>query len=247
MAINAPQAVRELISYTIVTDKQSLVKLLERNGVSLPSDPSDKEVTVATLMASAKSPNFKKELAKLLTKKVPEAGEAFSSFVGSNADFGFTGVDDLGFTGVDNFSNVSGGMVQPFAVAPKKDLSVGTLSLNYKPPTLTTQGLTAGVQPKEGKTAVGNILAGIGKFFKDNVLTQENINTGLQLGLTTINNKVQAKQNAVETEAFLLQQQQDQMRNQLGSRAGVSTNTIIISVVGIAIIGAVIYVMTKKK
>lgn len=246
MAINAPQAVRELISYTIVTDKQSLVKLLERNGVSLPSDPSDKEVTIATLMASAKSPNFKKELAKLLTKKVPEAGDAFSSFVGSNADFGFTGVDDLGFTGVDDYANVSGGMIQPIGgISAKKDLSIGTL--NYKPPTLTTQGLTAGVQTKEGKTAVGNILAGIGKFFKENVLTQDNINTGLQLGLTTINNKVQSKQNAVQTEALILQQQQDQMRNQLGSRAGMSTNTIIIAVVGVAIIGAAIYVLTKKK
>jgi LPXTG-motif cell wall-anchored protein len=246
MALNAPQAVRELISYTIVTDKQSLVKLLERNGVSLPSDPSDKEVTIATLMASAKSPNFKKELAKLLTKKVPEAGEAFSNLVGSSADFGFTGVDDLGFTGVDDYANVSGGMIQPIGgLAPKKDLSVGTL--NIKPQPLTAQQLTSGVQTQKGRTAVGGILASIGKFFKDNVLTQENINTGLQLGLTTINNKVQSKQNAVQGEALILQQQQDQMRNDLGKRAGVSTNTIIIAVVGVAIIGAAIYVLTKKK
>jgi LPXTG-motif cell wall-anchored protein len=246
MAINAPQAVRELISYTIVTDKQSLVKLLERNGVSLPSDPSDKEVTIATLMASSKSPNFKKELAKLLTKKVPEAGESFSSFVGSSADFGFTGVDDLGFTGVDDYANVSGGMIQPIGGLPtSKDLSIGTL--NIKPPTLTTQQVTAGVQTQKSKTAVGGILASIGQFFKQNVLTQDNINTGLQLGLTTLNNKIQSKQNAVQTEAFILQQQQDQMRNDLGKKAGVSTNTIIIAVVGVAIIGAAIYVLTKKK
>ena len=82
MAVNAQEAVRNMISYTIVTDKDSLVRLLERNGVQMPNNPSDKEVTASVLLASAKSPNFKKELSSLLTSKVPQAGSDFASFVG---------------------------------------------------------------------------------------------------------------------------------------------------------------------
>ena len=56
MAVNAQEAVRNMISYTVVTDKGSLVRLLERNGVQMPSNPSDKEVTASVLLASSKSP-----------------------------------------------------------------------------------------------------------------------------------------------------------------------------------------------
>lgn len=232
MPINAPQAVRELIAYTMVTDKQALIKLLERNGVTLPSDASDYDVNVAVLMASAKSPNFKNELASLLTSKVGEASEVFSNFVGSDADFGFTGVDDLGFTGSDDFFAATG-VTSPFA------------SMQLGSAVKTAQSQQVG-QPKK-KSAVGNVLAGIGKFFKENVLTSENINTGLQLGLTTINNKVQQKQNAVQTEALILQQQEDLMRQQVAQKQGIGGNTILIAVVGVAILGTIIYVMTKKK
>jgi hypothetical protein len=100
--------------------------------------------------------------------------------------------------------------------------------------------------PKK-KSGVGNVIAGIGRFFKENVLTSENINTGLQLGLTTINNKVQQKQNAVQTEALILQQQQDVMRQQVAQKQGISGTTIVIGLVGVAILGTIIYVMTKKK
>lgn len=230
MPINAPQAVRELISYTMVTDKQALVKLLERNGVSISPNASDYDVNVAVLMASAKSPNFKNELASLLTSKVGEASEVFTNFAGSDADFGFTGVDDLGFTGEEKFFSQTG-VVSPFA----------SMQLGSAVKTAQAQ------QQKKDKTAVGNVLAGIGRFFKENVLTSENINTGLQLGLTTINNKVQQKQNAVQTEALMLQQQQDVMRQQVARQQGVGGNTILIAVVGVAILGTIIYVMTKKK
>jgi hypothetical protein len=232
MAINAPQAVRELLSYTVITDKESLIKLLERNGVSLPSDASDYDVNVAVLLASSKSPNFKNELAKLLTSKVGEAGDVFLNLVGSDADFGFTGVDDLGFTGSDNFF-AANGFASPFA----------SMQLGSAVKTAQAQQVA---DPKK-KSGVGNVIAGIGRFFKENVLTSENINTGLQLGLTTINNKVQQKQNAVQTEALILQQQQDVMRQQVAQKQGISGTTIVIGLVGVAILGTIMYVMTKKK
>jgi hypothetical protein len=115
-----------------------------------------------------------------------------------------------------------------------------------KSPT-TSVNTASGVNTTKPKTKAGSTIASIGKFFKENVLTSDNINTGLQLGMTTLNNKIQSKQNAVQTEALILQQQQDQIRNQVGARGGISTNTIIIGVVGLALVGTIIYVLTKKK
>jgi hypothetical protein len=234
MPINATQAVRELISYTVVTDKQSLVKLLERNGINLPSNPSDSDVTIAVLLATSKSPNFKNELSKLLTSKVSEASSEFSNLAGDDKDFGFTGVDDLGFVADEKFFNQTGLNLTP------------TFTQNLASATKSAQTQTTTAKPKT-KTRVGSAIASIGTFFKDNILTAENINTGLQLGMTTLNNKIQSKQNAVQTEALILQQQQDQIRNQVGAKSGISTNTIIIGVVGLALVGAIIYVLTKKK
>lgn len=232
MPINATQAVRELISYTIVTDKQSLVKLLQRNGINLPSDPSDKDVTIAVLLASSKSPNFKNELSKLLTSKVAEASGEFSNLTGNDQDFGFTGVDDLGYVGDETFFNQTGLTFTP------------TFTQNLASATKAQQTASTTKKPK---TKVGSAIASIGTFFKENVLTSDNINTGLQLGLTTLNNKVQSKQNAVQNEALILQSQQDAIRNQVGAKSGISTNTIIIGVVGLALVGTIIYVLTKKK
>jgi hypothetical protein len=232
MPINATQAVRELISYTVVTDKQSLVKLLERNGIKLPSNPSDNDVTIAVLLATSKSPNFKNELSKLLTSKVSEASSEFSNLTGDDKDFGFTGVDDLGFVADEKFYNQTGLTFTP------------NFTQNLASATKSAQSTTT--TPKT-KTKVGSAIASIGQFFKDNVLTADNINTGLQLGMTTLNNKIQSKQNAVQTEALILQQQQDDIRNRVGAKSGISTNTIIIGVVGLALVGTIIYVLTKKK
>ena len=44
MAINAAEAAQNMIAYTIVEDKGSLKSLLERNGVQMPSNCSDKEI-----------------------------------------------------------------------------------------------------------------------------------------------------------------------------------------------------------
>lgn len=232
MPINATQAVRELISYTIVTDKQSLVKLLERNGINLSSEATDKDVTIAVLLASSKSPNFKNELSKLLTSKIAEASIEFSNLHGNEQDFGFTGVDDLGYVGDESFYNQTG-----FGSNPVFNKNLAS----------ALKQQAANTSEPKSKTKVGNAIASIGSFFKNNILTSDNINTGLQLGLTTINNKIQSRQNAVQNEALILQTQQDAIRNKVDAKRGISTNTIIIGVVGLAIVGTIIYVLTKKK
>jgi hypothetical protein len=222
----------ELISYSVVTDKSGLVKLLERNGVQMPNNPSDKEVTVAVLMAMSKSPNFKDELATFLTNKVGKAGDDFQSFVGGESDFGFTGigdfsftgVDDLGFTGSDDFFNTNG----------KKAAEKKTARMTTTNP--------------QGKTKAGLALAGIGKFLKDSVLTPENINAGVQIGLNKVNNKTQADSNKIQAQALVLQGQQDDLKKNLPDSKGMSpaVKYTLIGVGALALVG-IIYVIVKKK
>jgi hypothetical protein len=230
----------ELISYSVVTDKNGLVKLLERNGVQMPNNPSDREVTVAVLMASAKSQNFKDELAAFLTKKVGKAGDDFQSFVGSEADFGFTGVDDFGFTGEgEDFYNIFG------LGKKKKDPNVVAAPKPTAVKTPTSRVTTANPQ---GKTKAGLALAGIGKFFKDNILTAENINAGIAVGLNKINNKTQADSNRIQEQALVLQSQQDDLKNKLPDAKPMSpaVKYTLIGVGVIALVG-IIYVIVKKK
>ena len=214
----------ELISYSVVTDKNGLVKLLERNGVQMPSNPSDKEVTVAVLMASAKSQNFKNELAAFLTNKVKKAGGDFQSFVGGESDFGFTGVDDLGFTGGEDFYNANKG-------TPAERQAARVTTTN-----------------PQGKTKVGLALAGIGNFLKTNVLTAENVNAGIAVGLNKINNKTQADSNRIQEQALVLQTQQDELKKNLpqGTPMSPAVKYTLIGVGALALVG-IIYVIVKKK
>ena len=233
MALDALQVTRSLLAYQVVNDKESLVKLLKRNGIQMPANPSDAELTSAVLLASAKSPNFKRELATLLASSAKPAGDKFSSFVGQEMDF--TGIDDFSFTGMEGFENGNGSGVK--SPAP-------VLKISPTP--------TATIKPAadKGKTKVGTALSSIGKFFKENVLTKENIDTAVQVGLTKINTKTQAKANQVAQESLVLQQYQDDIRNQQASaqKTGLSTGAWIgIGLGAAALIGIVIFFATRKK
>jgi hypothetical protein len=221
--LNALETARELISYAVVTDKDGLVKLLERNGIEMPSNPSDNEVTIAVLMANSKSGVFRNELQKYLVSLLPEVSE-YASFLG-NGYQDFTGTDDFSFT-------AGGGSLVP------KTFAVPTSNV---PSTSTA---------KPGGTKVGNALRGIGQFFKTNVLTPENINAGVQIGLTSVANKTQAKQNQIQAEAAQLQTYQDTLRQQLPNAAKKS-NTMLyvwigVGVLAVGVLGFVLYKQYKK-
>jgi len=222
MALNALETAKELIAYAVVTDKNGLVKLLERNGIQLPNNPSDNEVTVAILMANQKSGVFRNELKKYLTGLVPEVANYTTELSG---DMNFTGTDDFSFTaGDDNFFNAT--------AAEAKALRI------------TADNPT-------GKTKVGLALASIGSFFKDNILTKDNINAGVQIGLTSLANKTQAQQNAVTAQSLQLQNYQDTLRQQLPNAAKKS-NTMLyvwigVGVLAVGVLGFVLYKSYKKK
>jgi hypothetical protein len=220
MAVSALQVTEEALAYALVTDKNGLERLLKRNGVVIGNNPSDKEVSVAVLMASAKSPNFKNELATFLTDKVKEAGETLS-FVGSSQDFGFTGIDDFQFTGSDDFFNATAA-----EKAAKKQARV-----------------TA--DNPQGKTGVGRLLASIGKA----LTSEETINSGIQLGLNKINNRTQADANNINRQAVELQAKQDDLKATLGtpSKKTSATTYIIIGAGVLVAITAIVLIVKAKK
>jgi hypothetical protein len=243
MAINAQLIAEELISYTVVTDKNSLVRLLERNGIQMPSNPSDKEVTIAVLTASGKSVNFKSELAKLLAEKAPKAGEDFSQFIGDSSDFDIASIDTFNFTGADDFvgfnvaSSLSGIGTSVSTATQKPAKQPSTLDLKRQ------SRITA--DNPQGKTAAGLFL----KNLSDSLTSKETINAGLNIGLTAINNKVQGQNNALQQETNILTQRQDEIRQQLAvtPKKGLSTVTWVLIGLGVVALGTTIYFVAKKK
>jgi hypothetical protein len=229
MAINAAEAAQNMIAYTVVEDKGSLKSLLERNGVQMPSNCSDKEITVATLTASAKSPNFKNELAKLLTKKVKKANQDFANFVGDSSDFGFTGIDDFSFIGA----------------TPQFTQQVAASTSKVTNPALSkSQQKRVSATNPQGKSGIGLFLQNLGK----SLASEDTINAGLNIGLTAINNKVAGKQNALQSEATVITQKQDEVRQNLAQApAGSKTLTYVFVGVGVLALIGVIYFVAKKK
>jgi hypothetical protein len=221
--LNALEIARELISYAVVTDKDGLVKLLERNGIEMPQNPSDNEVTIAVLMANSKSGVFRNELQKYLVSLLPEVSE-YSEFLGNGYEM---------FTGTDDFSFTAGGG----SLVPK----------TYVPTTTVPSAQPAGTK---APTKFGNALRSVGQFLKTNVFTPENINAGVQIGLTSVANKTQSKQNQVQAEAAQLQNYQDSLRQQLPNAAKKS-NTMLyvwigVGVLAVGVLGFVLYRQYKK-
>lgn len=239
MAVSALQVTEEAIAYSLVTDKDGLVKLLKRNGIVVGNNPSDKEVTIAVLMASAKSTNFKNELATFLTGKVKEAGQNLS-FVGSSLDFGFTGIDDFQFTGSDDFFNANDGKTpaQKAADAAAKKAAAAQAAAAKKKARVTADN-------PQGKTAVGLLLANIGK----SLTSQDTINSGLQIGLAKINNKTQADANNINAQALSLQEKADELKKNtdLPPSGKTSATTYIIIGAGVLVLITAIVLISKAK
>jgi hypothetical protein len=234
MSINATQVANEALSYAVITDKSGLVSLLERNGIQMPNNPSDKEVTTAVLMANASSGTFRNDLVAFLSKQIPKATEDLSSMGENNA---FTGIDDFSFTGGEKFFN---------ATSNANDILRTPL---YSAP--STPATTAAVTTPKTGTAVGNFLRGVGSFLKDNVLTKENISAGLQIGLQSIANKTQAQENALQQQAIQLQNTQDAMKQNVPSLQTKKSNVMTyvwvgVGVLAVGILGFVIYKRVKK-
>jgi hypothetical protein len=234
MAVSAVDITRSLLAYQVVNDRASLEKLLKRNGVTVPMNATDLEVTSAVLVASGKSQNFKNELSNLLATTSRKAGAEFKSFTGE--EMGFTGIDDFSFTGGGEEFFGNNGVK---SVAPPAPLKISpTPTATVKP------SKTKKVRAEGEKTTGGKILSWIGQ----NLLTKENIDTAVQVGLTKINTKTQNKANQVAQEGLEIQEIQDDIRRKQASdgKKGLSTGAWIgIGLGAAALIGIIIY-MTRR-
>jgi hypothetical protein len=224
-SINAVEVTRDMLAYTLATDKESLKKLLVRNGINVPSDASDKQLTTAILIASGKSSLFKSELSALLSSKIDSVNKDYSNFVGGQFDIG-TQEDKTMFTGSDDFFSANGVLANP------------SFSQGLQGAASYAQKNTAKKQPKEK----GKVWSWLG----ENVFTKENINSGINMGLTALNNKIQTKKNQVDTESTIITEKQDAIINQSGGVRGVSVGTVVLIVAGIGLVGAMVYYFSKK-
>jgi hypothetical protein len=262
--LTATQTVQELISYNIVKDKNSLVRLLERNGVQMPSNPSNNEVTVAVLLANQKSPSFRKDLGSLLSNNFSNAQDDFKSFNASEEDFGFHGLnmgelsgiksgvrpigvmgdstsDNWGFTGIDDFY-----------LNPPKNYKVGngtvftafTGSEGFYNEVGAGKKKRISLENPKGKSKVGLALGTIA----NTIFTQENINSGIQLGLGALANKQASKQNALQENASVLAAQQDEINKKMKDPSSKKSNTTTYILIGVGVVAllGVVYAITKS-
>lgn len=229
--LTATQTVQELISYNIVKDKNALVRLLERNGVQMPSNPSDNEVTVAVLLANQKSPSFRKDLGNLLGNNFGKAQDDFKSFVATEEDFGFTGIDDFYNNPPKNYSVGNGTAFTAFTGAE------GFYNGDGKKKRISLEN------PK-GKSKVGLALGTIA----NTVFTQENINSGIQLGLGALANKQASKQNSIQENASVLAAQQDAINKQINAPSSKKSNTTTYILIGVGVVAllGVVYAITQS-
>ena len=119
-------------------------------------------------------------------------------------------------------------------------------NVTLKPVSVPTSAITpkTGATAPKGKTGVGKVLSWLGA----NVFTQENVNAGVQIGLTQLNNKAQGKSNAIQQQTNQLVQQQDDIRNNpnIGGNKMSTMAWVGIGVGVIALVG-IIYYFAKKK
>ena len=106
---------------------------------------------------------------------------------------------------------------------------------------LKTRQLKTAKEPKEPKEK-GRIWGWLG----ENVFTKDNINAGINMGLTALNNKIQSKSNSVAYESDVILQRQDEQIRSAAKSGGVSVGTVVLIVVGLGLVGAMVYYFTKK-
>jgi len=231
--LTTTQTVQELISYNIVKDKNSLVRLLERNGVQMPNNSSDREVTVAVLLANQKSPSFRKDLGSLLSNNFTKAQDDFKSFVATEEDFGFTGIDDFYIKPARNYEVGDGTYFTAFTGDGEEFYNLN----DAKKKRIT-------VDNPKGKSKVGLALGTIA----NTLFTQENINSGIQLGLGALANKQASKQNALQENASLLAVQQDTIKKNIEDPKNKKSNTTTYILIGVGVVAllGVVYAITQS-
>jgi hypothetical protein len=249
MAINANDVAKDMLAYTMAKDKQSLKNLLSRNGIELPAQASDKDVIMATLLASSRSTFFKSELSNLLKSNVTTAQNDFMPFVGGQFEIG-TETDKMMFTGSDDFFNV-GGYVSPtfgsgVTAAAKQASTQNTPTKRQQRQEKRTTRKASRVTTSQGDEEKPK--GRVWDWVKGNVLTQDNVNAAIQVGINALNNRTARRSNEINYETDdILRRQAEIDRMALGRRTPTTNvTTIALVVLGVIVLGGVVYYMSKK-
>jgi hypothetical protein len=265
--INAEKGAEAALSYSVLYTKDKIESLLKRHGVKVPVNASDKDVHTAVLVANAKSPVFRDELAIFLAGNIEGAHKklGFVSFAADDSDFGFTGLDDFQFTGniadikssffglktngefnASGYKNAEGDVsdINSSNYNPAADPNSSLYNANS-----TSTDTSGSKSPSTSKS--GGILAWLGS----NVFTKENIQQGINAGLKTIANKTQASSNNLQQQANNLTAQQTLLQrtaaqngaNPPSSGTSNTTKYVLIGVGVVALIGIVILIAKNTK
>lgn len=228
--------INKAIAAALIKDKKGLVSLLRKNGVSISSSYSDREVIIAVLEAVRSSQRFKTDLSDFLATV---AVDSKMSFTGEGM-FGFTGENMFRLNGVhppNGWYGADGREPAPAAWGPQFDGSPNEL-----------QGINSGYGTTTTTTT---------PVAKDKLLDKDTIrnflNTGLGVLSTTLTNKSNKE---LADKALEIEQEKTRQAALLAagggsaeaSKKGLSIGAIIGIIAGVLVIGGVaVYFFTRPK
>lgn len=238
----------KLLAYVMDQRTDNVRELLARNGYAQAQSLTKDQLSTAFLKALKDSETFRSDVSAYLTGLVQEISTSNLSFVGQPER---TTMSMVGQPGENNLN--AEGNKSPHG--SKKLSATGYLNEVGD----AGAGWSADASGKITTNAAPPTTAGGSGFFKTlgSLVNKDTLTSLFNTGLTAVSTKLQSnaakssEQNALELERIRLQQIQAQATLAAqggGTKSGLSTGAIVgIAIGGVALLGTIIYLATKKK
>jgi hypothetical protein len=212
--------------------KQKMVALLKRNGVNVPDRASDNDI-IMLVTATLKSSNaFRKDVKKFVSnpRVLASLFSQFKNFTDDSKFFGFTEeaeyfrfTEEADYFRMDGYNNVTG-------IKPTLDLTstMNQFGLDFTTP--TTPSTTSTEQPKQTSSFWSKAFDFVNK----------GIDTFVTLDTNKTNRAIANSQTKVDEGEKTLELPKDDTKSN-------TTTYVILGIVGVALLGAVIYFASKKR
>jgi len=214
--------------------KQKMVALLKRNGVNVPDRASDNDI-IMLVTATLKSSNaFRKDVKKFISnpRVLASLFSQFKNFTDDSKFFGFTEeadyfrfTEEADYFRMDGYKNATGFAQQTFS--PNLNLT-SQYGLDFSTP--TTPSTTSTEQPKQ-----------TGSFWSK---AFDFVNKGIDTFVTLDTNKTNR---AIADSQTKVNDSSDGGVLNLPPQKNNTTTYVILGIVGVALLGAVIYFASKKR
>jgi len=76
-----PEEIAFILGSAVASRKDELIYLLQRNGVNMPNNATEKQLIAAIYAANEKSERFRKELSTVLTQVVLEDADGYTKMI----------------------------------------------------------------------------------------------------------------------------------------------------------------------